>query len=161
MTNSMEAVVNALVVGALPMSKTDRKLFQETIRTTLANRAGSAADASAVAAATLSTWHEMAAKLEPVIGARGVEVLFIRALHLTRAAFPWLAIAETQTESAALQVKTQLAEQKIHAATEAAYTLLVTFTELLSTLIGESLTEQLLSPVWVPSSRVSKKETVS
>ena len=135
--------------------------YRETIRMTLAQRAGEPTGASTVAAATLIIWQLMAAKLEPVIGARGVEVLFLRALHLTSASFPWLAIAHTQRESAALQVKTQLAQQEINVATEAAYNLLVTFTELLSTLIGESLAERLLSPVWVPSSGVSRKETVS
>ena len=137
--------------------------YRETIRITLARRAGEVPDASTVAAATLNIWQLVDAKLVPVIGTTGVEVLFIRSLHLTSAAFPWLAIAETQRESAALltSVKTRLAEHETHTATEAAYTLLVTFTELLSTMIGESLTERLLSPVWVPSSRVSKKESVS
>lgn len=134
---------------------------RKTIRITLARRAGEAPDASTVAAATLNIWQLMAAKLEPVIGATGVEVLFVRALHLTSAAFPWLVIAETQSAALLAGVKTQLAEQEINAATEAASTLLVTFTELLSTLIGESLTERLLAPVWVPSSQVSRKETVS
>jgi hypothetical protein len=135
--------------------------YRQAIRITLARSAGEATDATLVAAATLSIWELMAAKLEPVIGTTGVDVLFIRALHLTSSVFPWLAIAETQRESAVLHVKKQLAEHETDAASEAAYTLLVTVTELLSTLIGVSLTERLLARVWVPSSRVSKKETVA
>lgn len=136
--------------------------YRETIRITLARRAGETPDASIVAEATLNILQLVDAKLVPVIGARGVEVLFARSLHLTSAAFPWLTIAESQRESAALltSVKTRLAEHETNVTTEAAYTLLMTFTELLSTLIGESLTERLLSPVWVHPSHVSEKETV-
>jgi hypothetical protein len=53
-----------------------------------------------------------------------------------------------------------LARQERTVAAEASYTLLVTFTELLATLIGESLTETLLSSVWVPASPRTDQENV-
>jgi hypothetical protein len=145
------------------MLKMGRKLFREAIRRTLANLAGSAADASAVAEATLSTWHEMAARLAPVIGVQGVDVLFKRSLHLTSTTFPWLAIAGDRGDSAALlaSLKTRLAGREKDVAAEASHTLLVTFTELLAALIGESLTERLLGPVWAPPSPASEQETTS
>jgi hypothetical protein len=54
-----------------------------------------------------------------------------------------------------------LASQHTAAAAEAVYALLLTFTELLATLIGESLTERLLAPVWARPSLPSDQETVS
>jgi hypothetical protein len=54
-----------------------------------------------------------------------------------------------------------LAAQHTGTAQEAAFTLLLTFTELLATLIGESLTERLLAPVWARPSLPLEQETAS
>ena len=43
--------------------------------------------------------------------------------------------------------------------TAASFALLVTFTELLATLIGESLTDRLLDPVWAPPKPEARQET--
>ncbi len=96
-----------------------------------------------------------------MIGARGVDVLFRRALHLSQSAFPSLMIAGgEEKESAALlaKIKSSLAECKPAVAAEASYTLLVTFTELLTPLIGESLVARLFDPVWVSSPPASEQE---
>ena len=84
------------------MATTSDDLHREAIRGTLAQRAGEAPDASAVAEATLSTWRQVAVRLAPVIGARGVDVLFSRSLHLTSKAFPWLAMVGDHGDGAAL-----------------------------------------------------------
>lgn len=100
-------------------------------------------------------------RLTPVIGARGVDVLFRRALHLTHSSFPWLAVVggeEKESVSLLSRIKESLAARKPAVAAEASYTLLVTFTELLTPLIGESLAARLFDPVWVPSSPVSEQE---
>jgi hypothetical protein len=47
------------------------------------------------------------------------------------------------------------------AAAEASYSLLTTFVELLTNLIGASLAERLLGPVWLPPLPASKKEIKS
>jgi hypothetical protein len=114
-----------------------------------------------VAEATLIIWRRMAALLAPVIGVRGVDVLFSRALQLTSKAFPCLAIAGAQGDSAVLlaNLKAKLAANATNDAMEAGHALLVTFTELLSTLIGESLTERLLSPVLASPAPISEQET--
>lgn len=145
------------------MSTTNRDLCREAIRRTLAQRAGGAPDAGAVAEATLSIWRKVVAQLVPVIGARGVDVIFGRSLHLASAAFPWLAIAGTHEDSVALlaSLKARLADREPNDAAEAGYTLLVTFTDLLISLVGESLTARLLEPVWVSTPPVSEKETKS
>lgn len=56
-------------------------------------------------------------------------------------------------------LKKNLAAGATNDAMEAGHALLVTFTELLSTLIGDSLTRRLLSPVWAFSSPISEQET--
>ena len=122
----------------------------ETIRSTLANRAGDAPDSKAIAEATLSTWHHVADRLVPVIGPRGVDALFNRSLNVTCKTFPWLAIAGNDGNGAAqlAALRLRLAGREPDIAAEASYVLLVTFTVLLANLIGESLTERLLEPVW-------------
>jgi hypothetical protein len=125
-------------------------LLRETIRTTLGEHAGSLPDTKAICDATAATWRLVEAQLVPVIGTRGLDVLFKRALHQTTSAFPWLATAVDRGGRAGLlpSLIACLATQRTAAATEAASALLLAFAELLATLIGESLTERLLGPVW-------------
>jgi hypothetical protein len=127
----------------------------------LARRAGKSPDAKAIAAAAADTWPQVTAQLAPVIGARGVDVLFRRALHLTSTAFPWLQLSGDHERGVAVleSLATRLAGQEASSASEASRALLVTFTELLATLIGESLTERLLGPVWAPPSTAPQQET--
>ncbi len=143
------------------MSTTSDDPHREAIRRTLARSAGEVPDASAVAEATLGTWRQVAARLAPVIGARGVEALFGRSLHATSKAFPDLAKVQNGENGAArlADLKACLAAQEPAVAAEAGQALLVNFTELLATLIGASLTERLLAPVWLPPSPESERET--
>jgi len=140
-----------------------RDLAREAIRQALAEHAGADPDARALAEATLSIWEQVASRLVPVIGARGVDALFSRSLHLTSAAFPWLAVVGEQGRPDAQRagLKARLAGRETEAATAAGYALLVTFTELLASLIGEALTGRLLGPVWAVPSTAFKRETTS
>lgn len=124
----------------------------EAIRRTLAHRAGDDADASAVAEAAISTWHQAAVRLAPVIGPQGVDVLFRRSLHLTKNAIPWLTMGMDEGDCAALlaALQARLADREAAAALEASHALLANFTELLASLIGKPLTERLLAPIWAP-----------
>lgn len=145
------------------MAAGPRDLAREAIRRTLAQHVGAVPDARAVAEATLGIWEQVASRLAPVIGARGVDVLFSRSLHLTSAAFPWLAVAGEQGRPDAQRagLKARLAGRETDAATAASCALLVTFTELLASLIGESLTGRLLGPVWAVPPTAFKRETSS
>jgi hypothetical protein len=142
------------------MSAPTSDLYRETIRKALMGRAGNAPDASVVAKVTLDIWHQMAVGLAPVIGTRGVNVLFSRSLHLTGKAFPSLVIAGDHGDNAAMlgSLKSRLAGGKTKDAMEASCALMVTFTDLLSTMIGQSLTEKLLRPVWALPSPTSDQE---
>ena len=143
------------------MASAKSNVFRESIRTALAQRAGSP-DSDATAKATAATWRLVAAQLAPVIGARGLEVLFERALRLTSTTFPWLAVGSGSGSGAGLLpgVAECLACRRPAEAAEASYTLFLTFTELLMNLIGESLTARLLTPVWADPSVSSLKESV-
>jgi hypothetical protein len=140
-----------------------RDLYREAIRKTLMNRAGNAREASLVAEATLDLSQQMTASLAPVIGTRGVDVLFRRSLHLASRTFPWLVMAGEPGDNVSLSADLQarLAGRAPDVAMEASLGLLVTFTELLSTLIGESLTERLLGQVWALNSPPSVQESES
>jgi hypothetical protein len=140
-----------------------KNMHYEIIRRTLTHRAGGAPDSNAVADAALSTWHQMAARLAPLIGARGFDALFNRSVHVTGETFPWLALVEMEEHGAAqlASLGIHLADRDPDVAAEASYVLLVTFTVLLETLIGESLTKHLLEPVWTPLSANSEEESKS
>ena len=128
----------------------NREPRREAIRIALAHRSGGAPGASAVAEAATVILSQMAALLTPVIGVRGVDVIFRRSLYLTSKDFPWLVHGEEHGDSAALLagLKDRLAVRDAEDAAEAACALIATFIELLTTLIGESLTDRLMSPVW-------------
>ena len=123
--------------------------FSGSIQDTLTQRAGGTPDASAVVEAVVRTWQFMAAQLEPVIGVRGVDVLLERALHLTGKNFPWLARTEPTGATTLIQLQARFARREATETAEAGCALLVTFTELLASLIGDPLTERLLATVWL------------
>jgi hypothetical protein len=146
---------NASAIGATRINVNNgNEMHYETIRNRLTYLAGNAPDSNAIAEATLSTWGHVADRLAPVIGRRGIDALFNRSLHVTCKTFPWLAIGGEEVNGAAqlAGLRMRLAGRDPEAAAEASYVLLVTFTVLLATLIGESLTERLLEPVWMPPS---------
>lgn len=140
------------------MAAAESNLFRESIRTILAQRVG-IPDSKATASATAATWRLLGAQLAPVIGSRGLEVLFDRALRMTSTTFPWLAVGGGSGAGLLPGVVELLACQRPAEAAEASYTLILTFTELLMTLIGESLTTRLLAPVWASPSLSSVQES--
>jgi hypothetical protein len=134
------------------MRPTDRDLLCEAIRRTVAQRTGEAYAGGSSAGATLGTWQQLASRLSPVIGQRGVEVLFGRAAHLTTVAYPWVdAAAEHRVPvvpPAAFSARLEAREAT--AAAEASRAFLTTFTGLLEALIGKPLSDRLLAPVQEP-----------
>lgn len=134
-----------------PMPNADHDpLRHQAIRQALAQRAGAGPEPCAVAEATLGLWGQMMHRLEPVIGHRGVEVLFRRALNLTSGAFPWLDAGDLDEAAADPPVRLRARLEALEAAPclEAGAALLITLTDLLAFLVGASLTERLLGPVW-------------
>jgi hypothetical protein len=119
------------------------------IQAAIADLAAINADAERVAGAAAATWHEIHAVLATVIGPGGVAALYQRSLHLIRGTYPWLTAAHEEPvragEFAAL--RSVLSQQRSAQVVAANGALLQTFYDLLSSLIGVSLTERLLRSV--------------
>ena len=123
-----------------------------TLRTAVANvitrRAGSGADASAVAAATRRTCDDLAVVLVPLISRTGVDALIDRALHLAKREYPSDPAGDDEAAEPFDQVRLWLERQDPARAVGAAAMMLATFAALLATLIGEPLTTRYLRKAW-------------
>lgn len=119
------------------------------IQATIADLAAITADAERIAEAAASTWREIHAVLSPVIGPGGVAALYQRALYMSRSACPGLTAVREDAlrpgEFAALQL--MLSQQPVARVAAINGAVLQTFCDLLSNLIGVSLTERLLRSV--------------
>jgi hypothetical protein len=120
----------------------------------LAQHAGPAAGAEALAAAAHRAYDDLARVSAPLIGQVGVDALTGRALHLVRGEYPWLVGTREgtpppeQAEGPFTQVIVCLERQDPAVATEAAGAVFATLTGLLVTFIGEPLTAGLLRKAW-------------
>jgi hypothetical protein len=116
----------------------------------LAHRIAADANAAQMADAVVAVWQEIDAALAPIIGPRGVAALYARSLYLTSASHPWLGhtheSVQAQMDLAAL--KSVFRQQSSANAASGGNALFQTFYELLASLIGPSLSERLLRPVW-------------
>jgi hypothetical protein len=120
------------------------------VATTLERLAAQGASTTRIADAVVSTWQTIDAALAPVIGGKGVAALYGRSLYLVRERHPWLAAVQ---EGAAVQMDlgllgAALAQQESFTAASAAGDQLQSLYELLRSLIGPSLTGQLLRSAW-------------
>ncbi|WP_439536673.1 hypothetical protein [Methyloversatilis sp.] len=99
--------------------------------------------------AAVAAWETLHASLSPIIGQRGVAALVKRSLYLTRDTHPWLApVCDTAAgQDVVATLRSALLLQAEAEAAAAHGALLENFRDLLSTLIGASLTERLLRPV--------------
>lgn len=128
-----------------------------------ARLAAESADAVRIAEIAVSIWDDVGEALAPIIGQSGVGALFRRSIYLTRIAYPCLQVVnERALASGGLAVlQTMLAQQDSAEAVAVNAALLKNFQEVLITLIGASLTERLLRPVWeIPSSGDAVQEKI-
>ena len=144
------------------MSTLNEDIRGRAVRETPAWRASVAPGADAIAQSALETWQQIAAQLEPVIGARGMDALFSRSVHLVGSTYGWLETSAVHGNGAVslADFKTCLESREAPVAAAAASALLATFTELLANLIGESLSTRLLEVVWMPSPSEAQKEAL-
>lgn len=116
----------------------------------LTDRVGALATAQQSAAAFGALWSALEAALVPIIGPRGVEALGQRSVRLVSPLHPWLA-ADAPAGLALygpLRLASLLAQRSPQEALAAGNAFLQTFDGLLASLIGPSLTDRLLQPVW-------------
>jgi hypothetical protein len=120
----------------------------------LADRAAQGADPHQIVTIAVKTWRDVYRALSPIIDARGVCALYQRSLHISLAQFPWLdSVHATALDAGEFDaLRKALSEQASTSAATAQNSLLEVFCDLLSNLIGESLTERLLTDVWNPPS---------
>ncbi len=98
----------------------------------------------------IGLWEQLAEKLICIIGEDGFDSIFARALYLKQAVFP-LSVANPASPQEDLrfaELKKNLEGQTPAQAIEANSLLLITFTEILASLIGEQITTHLLRRSW-------------
>jgi hypothetical protein len=118
------------------------------IAASLSQRGGSHADAAETADALISVWQDIGAALHSIIGRQGVYALYDRSISLTSKNHPWLAGARTGADNSvdAAALRSVVAQQSAMDAAAGAGEFLQTFYDVLVSLIGSALCEQLLSP---------------
>lgn len=114
----------------------------------------------AMLAVTVHLWGRLALELVPIIGNGGFNSLYARTVHLTRADFPWLTNDQPPpaTDLLFIRLSTCLEQHSITEASEASARLLVTFLDILATLIGESMTDAIISSIWNDAAPDGNKE---
>jgi len=115
----------------------------------LAHRVGNSANAAHIADAIVTTLQEMDAALTPIIGQRGVAALYRRSLYLCASTHPRLVGTHESVQAAMdlTEFKSILVQQTSAEIRLFGEELLKTFYELLTTLVGPSLTARLLRSV--------------
>jgi len=108
------------------------------------------ASSEEVAALVTTTLLRIDLALSPIVGQRGMAALYKRSLHISRPMHPWLPTAAeaAEAEMDLADLTAALATRTSADTAAAGAQLLESFRALLTTLIGESLTERLLRPVW-------------
>ncbi|WP_338758600.1 hypothetical protein [Massilia sp. METH4] len=124
-------------------NKDDKR--RQVIRAMLAQAGGADADER-----HLLPWRSLAVHLSPLIGEIGFSALYVRTGRVLAPQHGWLTVsASSQTLDALFRtLKEDLARAEPAQAALANEALLTTFTRLLSELIGEALTTQLIDNAW-------------
>src|SRR5688500_17938960 len=130
------------------MNSPDDKLLQKAVVTMIRLRAGSSADATAVAEASGRAYEDLAVALVPLIGQAGVDALVARALDLAAPEYPLNHSGEEEAAEAFGQISLWLEGQDPTAATDAAAAIFTRFAALLAALIGQPLTTRYLRKAW-------------
>lgn len=103
-----------------------------------------------VADAAISLWEHLASHIIPMVGEVGFNSLYERSIFLTQSTFPWLAASSLSPKIDHMVAGLKMSfEGQTPAEIIAANSLiLITFTDILATLIGEQLTTRILRSAW-------------
>ena len=98
----------------------------------------------------VNRWELIATQIISIIGYGGFCALYLRSVHLAQATYPWLSGKPLlpQTDDWFEHLKASLEGQTPELASAASNLLLITFTDILASLIGEDLTIRILYSVW-------------
>ncbi len=121
----------------------------EIIQHFLAEETADGATQSTVPDAIVRALRLLLAELEPLVGVQAARALYARSLHLTRSNYGWSPVAGDQPFSELITfLHGDLAARDAAEGRRAGETLLHTFADLLTSLIGEPLTHRLLRSAW-------------
>jgi hypothetical protein len=125
------------------MATTD-SLRQQLIESFISGHSEKVSDAAVI------QWERLAVKIIAIVGEGGFNSLYARSVFLSQATFPWLAACvlsqQQQEQFAALKIGFEA--QAPAQACAANSLLLITFTDILASLIGDRLTENILYSAW-------------
>ena len=121
--------------------ETNGLLRQQIIKSLMAQHPEKVVDAA------INLWEQMTTQIISIVGEGGFNSLYVRSLFLTQSTFPWPP-PPPQADHRFTQLKASLEGQTPALASEANYLLLITFTDILATLIGEELTTSILRSAW-------------
>lgn len=96
-------------------------------------------------------WERLSIQIVALVGDAGFESLYAHSLYLAQFKFPWITVstdAHPQPPPRFASLSSDLADSPPELAREANRLLLVIFTDLLASLIGEPLTERVLNSAW-------------
>lgn len=106
-------------------------------------------------------WEQMATEIISIVGESGFNSLYSRSIFLTQSKFPWVgtSLKPPLTDQRFAELKIDFEGQTPAQASEANCLLLITFTDILASLIGEQLTTTILSSAWGnnASGKISKE----
>ncbi|TAK61885.1 hypothetical protein [Methylobacter sp.] len=124
--------------------ETDNMVRRRIISDLMAQHTDKIADAS------IDLWEQMATQIILIVGEGGFNSLYARSLFLTRSTFPWLpnGSVPAQANQRFSELKISFEEQPPLQANKANSQLLITFTDILASLIGEHLTIRILRSAW-------------
>lgn len=97
-------------------------------------------------------WRGMAVQIVSLLGGGGFQSLYARSMFLARHTYPWLVppAGGGPTDLSFAALDHCLAEQSAELALEANIHLMLTFTDIMASLIGEQLTDRILITAWGP-----------
>jgi hypothetical protein len=133
------------------MNHATPRLHRAVTRLLVHDAGGDGASAEDLAASSGRLLDRLSQRLSVVIGRAGVEALWLRAVKLRKADFPFLderMFSREQGDSAGDILRARLQEQGAHVIREASVTLFATVAGLLATVIGERLAWSLMRDVW-------------
>lgn len=131
------------------------------LTTVLVRLAGENSSADHVAGALEQLWRDIDRALSPILGPRGAAALLARSVLDTAVQYPWIGQFERDQVARPIlaSLGTTISEQDGPVALAASLSLLRNFQDLLSSLLGASLTARLLDSVGAPtSSRAAAKD---
>jgi hypothetical protein len=125
------------------------------IAESLAQRSGNNPAAAETADALVAVWRDIAAALHSIIGRQGIAALYDRSVSLTAKKHPWLASSRTGTDNSvdSAALRSVVALQSADDAADGAREFLQTFYDVLVSLIGPAMCDQLLLPIREVSAR--------